>query len=202
MPVSENHWQEVYARKDETAVSWFQELPSPSLELIEAHAPPGARIADIGGGASRLADYLLDRGFRVTVLDIAESALAKARARLGERASKITWNAADITRWQPSETFDLWHDRAVFHFLTTPEDRQSYRRAMAAAVGRGGHAVIGTFALDGPAQCSGLPVCRYDSQTLGAEFAPDFFPVGDWSVDHHTPGGGVQRFQFGVFRRV
>ncbi|MCR6630674.1 MAG: class I SAM-dependent methyltransferase [Magnetospirillum sp.] len=195
------HWQGVYASKDETSVSWFQERPATSLALLEC-AKPGARIVDVGGGASRLVDHLLERGYDVTVLDIAGAALEKAKARLGEAAAKVRWVTADITRWKSPAPMDVWHDRAVFHFLTEEGDRRAYADAMAAALPSGGHAVIGTFAADGPERCSGLPVCRYDAKGLAAQFAASFRLVDELAEEHRTPGGNVQRFQFIVLRRL
>lgn len=196
------HWQGVYSSKDETSVSWFQERPATSIQLIGGCSQPGASIVDVGGGASRLVDHLIDTGYRVTVLDIAEAALAKPRSRLGARASEVDWVNSDVTKWRSMNQFDVWHDRAVFHFLTDEQDRRAYADTMAAAVKAGGHAVVGTFALNGPEQCSGLPVCRYDPKGLAAEFAPDFALIDELTEEHLTPGGNVQRFQFSVLRRL
>ncbi len=192
------HWQEVYRTKAESEVSWYQEHPDSSLELIaRAGAGQAAPIIDVGGGASRLADHLLDLGFtRLTVLDIAETALAKARSRLGERAGLISWVAADVTRWTPTARFDLWHDRAVFHFLLDAGDRRAYADTLAAALGAGAQAIIGTFATDGPERCSGLPVRRYEAAALAAEFAPRFRLLDTLDEEHRTPGGKIQKFQF------
>ncbi len=199
-----DHWQTVYRTKDETAVSWFQEQPVLSLDLIGRADPgPEAWIIDIGGGASRLVDALLARGHRhLAVLDIAEAALAKTQARLGAQASAVDWIVADVTAWTPPRAYDLWHDRAVFHFLTEPADQQAYARTLAAAVRPGGQAIIGTFAIDGPERCSGLPVHRYDAAGLAARFAPAFAPIDDRRDDHRTPAGAIQRFQFCRLRRV
>lgn len=196
------HWQDVYTRKAENEVSWYQATPDVSLALIEAATSPGAAIVDVGGGASRLVDALIGRGYDVTVVDIADAALATAQERLGGQAAAARWVAADVTRWRPERTFDLWHDRAVFHFLTEADDRRAYEAVMAAALPTGGHAVIGTFAADGPERCSGLPVRRYDPQDLAAEFRNHFTPVRDLRHDHVTPGGTVQKFQFTVLRKV
>lgn len=196
------HWQGGYTSKDETAVSWFQERPATSLQLISQYAKPGATVVDVGGGASRLVDHLVALGYQTTVLDIAEAALEKTRARLGETAAKVNWVTADITKWRSPAPVDVWPDRAVFHFLMDEGDRRAYADTMAAAVRSGGHAIIGTFALDGPERCSGLPVCRYEPKTLAAEFARDFTLVGELAEEHRTPGGNVQRFQFSVLRRV
>lgn len=192
------HWQGVYETKAETEVSWFQERPATSLALIAATGlGPVARMVDVGGGASRLVDHLVEMGWRsVTVLDIAEAALERAQRRLGERANLVQWLVADVTAWSVPPSFDLWHDRAVFHFLTEPADRAAYAKTMAAAVPSGGHAIIGTFALDGPERCSGLPIQRYDADGLAGQFAGHFDLVEARMEDHLTPAGKVQKFQF------
>lgn len=199
----QSHWQGVYQTKEENEVSWYQDRPETSLALIrDAGLGPDARIVDVGGGASRLVDHLLGDGYRhITVLDIVQAALDRARRRLGERADRVTWLAADVTGWAPQSRFDLWHDRAVFHFLTAPHDRAAYAAVMAAAVPVGGKAVIGTFALDGPERCSGLPICRYDAAGLAAEFAPHFEAIATMGEDHTTPAGKIQHFQFCLLQR-
>ncbi len=198
------HWQAVYSTKGEREVSWFQETPAISLELI--HATGAGRDAahiDIGGGASRLVDALLAEAYRsVTVLDVSEEALAVARARLGPRAASVDWIAADVTAWTPPRTFDLWHDRAAFHFLTAPHDRAAYAERVRKAVAAGGHVIIATFATDGPERCSGLPVVRHDAASIGAVLGPAFALVETRRHDHVTPGGNVQKFQFSLFRRT
>jgi SAM-dependent methyltransferase len=205
MPIDQRqaHWDSVYATKKSDEVSWYQARPGVSLEFIgRAVRSKDARIIDVGGGASRLVDALLDDGFqRVTVLDISPEALARAEERLGDRARLVTWIAADISRWTPPAPFDIWHDRAVFHFLVSLEDRRAYRTALAAALPLGGQAIIGTFASDGPEKCSGLPVARYEPETLGAELGPGFRLVESTHEDHPTPAGKVQRFQFSRFVR-
>jgi trans-aconitate methyltransferase len=185
-------------------VSWFQDNPQPSLDLISDLASgPDAPIVDIGGGASRLVDALLDRGFRaLSVLDLSPSALHLAQDRLGERAKAVRWIAADATRWTPERPQDIWHDRAAFHFLIAPEQRAAYVARMAAALRPGGHAVIGAFAPDGPERCSGLPVARYDVAALARELGPAFIPVSTRPHAHLTPAGVAQRFLFSVFRRA
>jgi SAM-dependent methyltransferase len=200
----QEHWQNVYETKMEDEVSWYQEHPASSLALIQNTGLDfGARIIDIGGGASRLVDHLLSEGCRnITILDIAAAALEQTRHRLGPRAADIDWLVADVTRWTPSAKFDLWHDRAVFHFLTEPADRAAYATAMAAALPTGGHAIIGTFAPDGPERCSGLTVCRYGSESLAAAFSGHFQLVEALREDHVTPVGKVQHFQFCRFRRL
>jgi 2-polyprenyl-3-methyl-5-hydroxy-6-metoxy-1,4-benzoquinol methylase len=198
------HWQNVYKEKGEYQVSWFQERPAISLELIEAlGAESNSAIIDIGGGASRLVDALVEKGRRdLTVLDLSESAVSIAKARLGETAAAVRWIVADVTQWEPTRSYDLWHDRAAFHFLTEASDRSAYIDRLTKAVPRGGHAIIGTFALDGPERCSGLPVVRYDGARLSAALAHSFALVDMRRDDHKTPWGAIQHFQFSVFRRV
>ena len=197
------HWQNVYTTKAETDVSWFQESPAPSLDLIRAMgATAGTSIIDVGGGASRLVDALLHEGFdRLTVLDLSEQALTATKARLGAAANKVRFLVADVTTWEPEETYDLWHDRAAFHFLTEAKDRAAYAVRVEKAVQPGGHVIIGTFALDGPERCSGLPVQRHDAASIGAVLGDDFVLIDTRRHDHLTPAGNVQRFQFSSFRR-
>ena len=198
------HWENVYSTKSENEVSWFQESPAPSLELIEIAKPTSdAVIVDIGGGASRLVDQLLARGFsNVTVLDLSEAALTAAKARLGDKAARVQWVAADVTKWYPTQVFDIWHDRAAFHFLTTEMDRAAYVERLRKAARLGGHVVIGTFALDGPEKCSGLPINRYDAASLGKVLGNDFRLVHTRPHEHATPWASIQRFQFSIFRRA
>lgn len=197
------HWENVYQTKGECDVSWFQETPVISLDLIRATGvTAGATIIDIGGGASRLADALLGEGFQaVTVLDVSEAALATTRARLGAAGAAVKWIVADVTTWTPSETYDVWHDRAAFHFLTEPKDRAAYAERVLQAVRPGGHVIIGTFGPDGPERCSGLPVIRHDSASLGNILGPQFSLTESRAHAHDTPMGTIQRFQFSRFRR-
>ena len=198
------HWENVYATKDEHAVSWFQEKPDISLDLIRsAGLKATASIIDIGGGASRLVDTLLDEGFRaVAVLDLSERALAASKARLGARGAEVKWVVADITSWEPSQTYDLWHDRAALHFLTDPKDRAAYGERISRTVRSRGHVIIGTFAPDGPERCSGLPVVRHDAATLGELLGQSFELIESRRHDHQTPAGAIQRFQFSRFQRI
>lgn len=203
-PGRQQHWENVYREKGEFQVSWFQDNPALSLELIRAlGAPADAAIVDVGGGASRLVDVLLDAGHAdLTVLDLSEGAIAIAKTRLGERAGQVTWIAADATRWQPPHQYDVWHDRAAFHFLTDAADRAAYVSRLTRALRPGGHAIIATFAPDGPERCSGLPVVRYDGARLAAELGHAFTLVETRRHEHATPWGATQRFQFSVFRRT
>jgi 2-polyprenyl-3-methyl-5-hydroxy-6-metoxy-1,4-benzoquinol methylase len=198
------HWENVYTTKDEKEVSWFQENPTISLDLIRATGvKTGASIIDIGGGASRLVDRLLDAGFEaITVLDLSDKALVTSKARLGGRSAKVNWAAADVTVWQPSEVYDVWHDRAAFHFLTDAKDRAAYAERVLNAVRPGGHVIIGTFAPDGPERCSGLPIVRHDAVSLGEILGPSFELVENRNHAHQTPMGTIQRFQFSRFRRL
>ncbi len=199
----QTHWQNVYQTKGERDVSWFQEIPAISLDLIRATGVAAdASIIDIGGGASRLADALVAEGYHsVSVLDVSEKALATSRGRLGPRAKDITWIVADVTAWQPDKNYDLWHDRAAFHFLTEPADRTAYAECVRKAVRPGGHVIIGTFAPDGPERCSGLPVVRHDAASIGEVLGPSFKLIESRRHDHKTPGGTIQRFQFSRFKR-
>ena len=198
-----SHWETVYRNKRESEMSWYQETPAPTLELLTLTcAVPRTSIIDIGGGASSLAAVLVGRGYQdLTVLDISESALAAARNRLGDKGSYIRWVAADVTNWEPSRTYEIWHDRAAFHFLTDPADRAAYVDRLSRALADGGHAIIGTFALDGPEKCSGLPVARYDPKNLGAVLGDDFVLIDTRRHDHLTPWGTTQHFQFSTFRK-
>lgn len=197
------HWQNVYQTKGEREVSWFQESPEISLDLIRATGVgPDGPIIDIGGGASRLVDVLLDAGFiSITVLDLSEKALEASKARLGARGAAVDWVVADVTTWQPSQTYDVWHDRAAFHFLTDPDDQAAYAEYVRKAVNPGGHVIIGTFALDGPERCSGLPVVRHDAVSVGRMLGNSFVLIESRRHDHHTPGGAIQKFQFSRFQR-
>jgi SAM-dependent methyltransferase len=198
------HWENVYTTKGEREVSWFQENPVPSLELIAlAGISAGASIIDIGGGASRLVDALVERKIgRITVLDLSAAALDAAKERLGDRGAGVEWVVADVTTWEPLQTYDLWHDRAAFHFLTDASDRSAYVGYLKRAVRSGGHVILGTFAPDGPERCSGLPIMRYDAGILGTILGTDFELMDSRRHDHTTPWGAVQRFQFSTFRRA
>jgi SAM-dependent methyltransferase len=197
------HWETVYATKAENEVSWFQDNPAPSLEAIAlTGATPASSIIDIGGGASRLVDHLLAQGFvDVSVLDLSAAALDTAKARLGTQAAKARWIVADVTAWQPPASYDIWHDRAAFHFLTDANDRAAYVACLKRGLKPGGHAIIATFALDGPERCSGLPVMRYDAESLRRALGREFRLLQTQRHEHPTPWGSRQVFQFSVFRR-
>ena len=198
------HWEDVYRTQQETEVSWFQASPTVSFRLItQLDLPPSARILDVGGGASRLIDLLLDAGYHQPgVLDIAESALDQARERLGPRADLVEWIVADVTEYQAAHRWDLWHDRAVFHFLTTEHDRAAYRRTLARSVAPNGWAVVETFGPEGPEQCSGLPVVRYEPDTLALALGPEYRLDHSELNEHVTPSGTRQQFLNARFVRV
>jgi trans-aconitate methyltransferase len=197
------HWESVYGEKPEDAVSWFQVHPDVSLELIRAYSRRGDALIDVGGGASRLVDHLLAEGYAdLTVLDIAEAALERAGQRLGREALKVRWLVDDITEWSPERRYALWHDRAVFHFLTEPRERAAYRSSLEAALPAGAHAVIASFAPDGPERCSGLPVRRYSPASLAEELGGKFGLRESREETHLTPAGRLQRFQYSVFERL
>ena len=195
-------WDDAFAQGD-AACTWFQATPRMSLRMLEAAGVSAAdSVIDVGGGASPLAGALLQRGFSdVTVLDISAVALQLAWRRLGPEAGRVQWLIADIRTWQPPRRFQAWHDRAVFHFLTTAPDRQQYLRAMNAATGAGAAAVFGCFAPDGPPQCSGLPVARYGPQELADELGPRWVLIADDRELHVTPAGVTQPYTWVVLRR-
>lgn len=199
-----DHWEQVYSEKESTEVSWYQQHPERSLDLIKATGRDvSAAIIDIGGGASKLADFILDTGYNnLTVLDISHAAIEHARFRLGDRAEKITWLEQDITEFTSDVTFDIWHDRAVFHFLTDADDRASYVRVTSRALKSGANVIIATFDLNGPEKCSGLDVVRYSPETM-SDVLGDAFQLIETSTEKHiTPSGASQNFVYCCFTRV
>lgn len=188
-------WDAAYDRGGVESVSWYQAVPAVSLELMERlEVPPTASVIDVGGGGSPLAHELMQRGFSdVTVLDISGSALDASRERIGEDAS-ITFVQADLLAWAPSRKYDVWHDRAVYHFLVTDGDRATYARTLRKALAPDGFAVVGTFALDGPSTCSGLPVRRYAADELSHSLGGTFEKLESVREEHVTPRGTVQPF--------
>ena len=200
--IGPSHWQRVYAEKASSEVSWFQSVPTLSLEALERFgAAPGSSVIDIGGGTSTLVDALVDSGWEdITVLDIAPSALDQTRAWLGSVADRIDWVVADMTDWVPARVYDVWHDRAVFHFLVQPDQRAAYRQALLRGLAPNGLVLIATFAPDGPEKCSGLPIIRYDSEKLAAEMPASFELLETWRETHITPWGTSQAFCWCAFR--
>ena len=199
------HWERVYGARRSDEVSWYEPEPTRSLELLaDAGVGPEAAVIDVGGGDATLVDALLARGYRrITILDLSGAARARARARLGPRAELVEWREGDVTRADlPRHAYDVWHDRAVFHFLTVAEDRRRYVDAAAEALRPGGTLVIATFAADGPTRCSGLEVARYAPEALAREFSDRFVLVRGFGDVHRTPAGAEQRFTFAVLRRA
>lgn len=199
------HWENVYATKATTEVSWYQEHATTSLSLIlAAGVSQSASIIDVGGGASTLADDLLARGFeRLTVLDLSGAALAAAKSRLGSRATQVRWIEADVLQADlPMHAYDVWHDRACFHFMTSESDRRAYVNTVLHAVRPGGLVIVATFAEDGPSKCSGLPVMRYSATELHAQFGESVQLVNYEKEVHLTPGGNEQRFVYCLCRKA
>lgn len=199
------HWERVYSTKAPDAVSWFQQHAECSLRLIQQTGVPlSASIIDVGGGASTLVDDLLITGYSsLTVLDLSAAALAAAKRRLDARSSDVQWLEANIINVTlPLNAYDVWHDRAVFHFLTAAEERRAYVQAVLRAVRPGGHVIVATFAEDGPTQCSGLPVMRYSASELHAQFGESFSLLQQAKEAHRTPSGGVQRFVYCYCRKI
>ncbi len=202
---TKEHWENVYSTKAAEEVSWFQEHARLSLQIIcDSALAPDGRIIDVGGGASTLVDDLLSAGFsKITVLDLSAAALAKAKARLGSRAASVQWleaNILDVTL--PASTYDVWHDRAVFHFLTSESERHRYVEQVLHAVKPGGLVIVATFAEDGPEKCSGLPVMRYSADGVHAEFGNTFELLGSQRESHLTPTGKEQKFVYCFCRRL
>ncbi len=199
-----SHWEEVHGNKKLDEVSWWQPEPTRSLRLIEASGVThGDPIIDVGAGASTLVDHLLAAGYRdLTVMDLSGSALGMVRERMEERARHIKFVEADLTTWSPQEDYALWHDRAAFHFLTDPNDREAYLATLTGALRPGGQAIIATFGPDGPERCSGLDVERYSAASLWAELGDTWELLESVDDLHRTPGGAEQAFVYCRFRRT
>ena len=198
------HWDGVYREQRSDHLSWFQQHPSLSLELIAAAAANhDARIIDVGGGDALLVDHLLEQGYRrLTVLDVSGSAIERAQSRLGSRAATVRWVVGDVLTTETLGRYDVWHDRALFHFLVAPQQRQQYVAAVTRTVVPHGSVIIATFAPDGPRRCSGLEVRRYDESSLAAELGELFALVEARHETHHTPGGFEQTFTYASFRKA
>ena len=196
-----NHWETVYETKNPDQVSWTQEVPKTSLDFIASFGlKKNSKIIDIGGGDSKLVDYLLNEGFEnITVLDISAKALEKAKNRLGDKAKKINWVVSDVTEFEPKTTFDIWHDRATFHFLTTTEQVSKYMETARKYVN--GYLTIGTFSKNGPTKCSGLDIKQYNEETLTNELNNGFDKIRCVTEDHLTPFNTTQNFLFCSFKR-
>jgi len=204
MSETKEHWERVYQSKLPDEVSWYQKKPRLSLSLIEhASLSRDAAIIDIGGGASSLVDHLCDKGYgNVSVLEISANALAHSKSRLGSRAENVQWYEEDVTHFEPTRRFALWHDRAVFHFLTDKTDRERYMHTVQQALEPGGHLIIMTFAIDGPKKCSGLDIVQYDADRLVKETGPGFELLETGDDFHSTPAGQQQKFAYFHFRAI
>ncbi len=198
-----SHWEKIYSTKDLSEVSWYQPKPKTSLEYIAAlNLKKNAKIIDVGGGDSFLADNLLEEGFEnITVLDISEEALKKAKTRLGKKAENIKWIVANAAEFSPSEKYDLWHDRAALHFLTEEDQIKSYLENLNSSIKKGGHAIIGTFSEKGPTKCSGIKIKQYSLYDLSELLSEDFETLKCENIDHITPSEAVQNFTFCSFRK-
>jgi len=199
----QEHWESIYKDKSPAELGWYQKQPVISLELIRKFAKDQSDyIIDVGGGASNLCDYLLDEGFKnITVLDLSSHAITCSQQRLGNKSALINWRIADVTQFVPDCTYDIWHDRAVFHFLTDKNDREQYRRVMEAATTPGSHVIVAAFTTGGPAKCSGLDVVQYDCEKLQVELGQKFVYIEERFEMHITPGGQKQAYGYYVFER-
>jgi cyclopropane fatty-acyl-phospholipid synthase-like methyltransferase len=200
---NKTHWETIYSTKKPEEVSWTQEIPKTSLDFIHSfNLPKNAAIIDIGGGDSKLPDYLLSEGFNnITVLDISEKALERAKIRLGANADKVKWIVSDILEFQPTEKYDLWHDRAAFHFLTTPEQIEDYLDIASNAINESKYIITGTFSKEGPLKCSGLEIKQYDEKALAEILTRKFEKIKCITEDHTTPFNTTQNFLFCSFKR-
>lgn len=201
---SKEHWNNIYNTKKLTEVSWYQPVPETSMEFFrELGLPKDANIIDIGGGDSFLVDHLLKEGYKnITVLDISQKALERAKLRLGEKAEQVNWIEADAANFQASETYDLWHDRAAFHFLTEEKKIESYLERVKKQLNTGGFLILGTFSEKGPEKCSGISIRQYSLEEMRNLFSEGFEEVTCKNVEHHTPSGAVQHFSFCSFKKM
>lgn len=197
------HWNDIYENKSDREVSWFESVPTRSLELIdELQLQPNAKIIDIGAGNSRLVDGLWDKGFRnISVLDISEVAIEKAKSRLGEKAQAIKFLVTDVTKFAPIEKYNLWHDRATFHFLTTVKEIEAYLRVVDTAIAKDGFLIVSTFSKTGPEKCSGLPIVQYSDFDLKAIFEKYFINIRCFEDTHLTPWNSAQNFVYCGFKK-
>jgi cyclopropane fatty-acyl-phospholipid synthase-like methyltransferase len=201
--INKSHWENVYDTKSPSEVSWTQEVPQTSLDFIKAfNLPKSASIIDIGGGDSKLVDYLIQEGYQnVTVLDISAKALEKTKERLGEKSAFVKWIVQDITVFEPAITFDIWHDRATFHFMTTEDQITKYLAIARNNVSTGGYVVLGTFSANGPEKCSGLPIKQYSEELLTQQLGNGFKKLKCITEDHTTPFNTTQNFLFCSFKK-
>lgn len=198
-----DHWESVYKDKSHLEVSWHQKKPTISLTLIKKIAQNNTDcIIDVGGGASTLSDFLLEEGFNnITVLDLSSNALAHAKQRLGDKSTFIEWKVEDVTNFVSTNKYDIWHDRAVFHFLTTKDDREKYKQVLESSIKTGGCVIIAAFSIGGPKKCSGLDIVQYDAVKLKNELGNNFTLIEERHENHITPAGKEQKFGYYVFTK-
>lgn len=203
MNKNQQHWDKVYSEKQPTEVSWYEPMPEISLQLIGSCAvPKDAAIIDIGGGDSFLAEFLVSLGYQdVTVVDISSKALERAKERMCEKADEVEWIQADAGKFEPTKQYDLWHDRAAFHFITDEEQKKNYLNTVHKAIKPGGFVILGTFSDQGPEKCSGLKVQRYSVGEMCRLFEEEFEMLSGKKIDHKTPSGGTQNFTFCSFQK-
>lgn len=198
------HWENVYTTKQITEVSWYQIKPETSLQLIEnCKVPKSAKIIDVGGGDGFLVDYLLELGYtNITVLDISETAIEKAKKRLGKTADLVNWIVADAANFNPTETYDVWHDRAAFHFLTNETEIENYKNTVQNNLNTNGFLIIGTFSEQGPTKCSGINIKQYNEKSLYNIFRSHFKQLSSFTINHETPFNTIQNFVFSTFQKL
>lgn len=203
METAKTHWERIYKTKQPNEVSWWQDVPKPSIDFIQSfNLPKSARIIDVGGGDSTLVDFLLAEGYEnITVLDISEHALLRAQQRLGENARRVQWVVSNVTEYHPGMLFDVWHDRATFHFLTTGPEIARYLSVAREALNNNGYVAIGTFSTNGPTKCSGLTIKQYSDEALTEQLNDGFEKIRCITEDHITPFKTAQNFLFCSFRR-
>ena len=201
---AKSHWEKIYETKEESDSSWFQAYPKTSLEFVNLfHLPSDARIIDIGGGDSRMVDTLIELGYtNIYVLDISEKAIERAKKRLGDKAERVTWIVSDVTSYQPDVEFDLWHDRAAFHFLISEQQVSSYLSTVSKAIKPEGFLVLGTFSENGPKKCSGLEIKQYNETSMSELFEKEFKRIKCIEENHTTPFNTVQNFVFCSFQKI
>ncbi len=199
-----SHWENIYKDKSPLEVSWYQSKPAVSLSMIDnLSLKKEENIIDVGGGASTLVDHLIEKGFKnITVLDLSSNALELAKKRLDERSKCVHWEAEDVTNFSSQKTYSLWHDRAVFHFLTDKKDRQKYKMKLQSSVRVGGYVIIAAFAVGGPKKCSGLDIVQYSSKKMKEELGAHFNLIAEGSETHITPAGKEQLFGYYVFTKI
>ena len=198
-----SHWENIYSSKNEDGVSWFQEYPKTSIDLIEKYSTnKSSSIIDIGSGRSRILKNLIEKEYNnLTYLDISKEACFKSKISLGNKENTVQWHVANVLDFNVENNFFIWHDRAVFHFLISKEDIEKYKKVALKNIIQGGYIILGTFSENGPEKCSGLNVSRYSIETLKKIFTPDFKMIESFTIDHKTPFNTTQNFLFSIFKK-